>query len=62
MLFDISFTLQRIARLMDAPDEEPSMLPFRRGPNPYLDKEKCLLCGADRIDSTSETNDAGMYF
>lgn len=36
---------------MDAADESEVSVPaFSRGPNPYLDREKCLLCGIDRVD------------
>ena len=37
---------------MDASDDADSLelLSLSRGPNPYLDKERCLLCGCERQD------------
>lgn len=49
---------ERIARLMDAPDDSEDIIPpFNRGPNPYLDREKCLLCGIDRTDPVHPCNE-----
>ncbi|KAL8592145.1 hypothetical protein ACOMHN_033516 [Nucella lapillus] len=42
---------ERIARLMDATDEADMMPAFNKGPNPFMDKEKCLLCGRDKSES-----------
>lgn len=43
---------------MDASDESDLLMPpFIRGPNPYLDQEKCLLCGVDRHDPTLSENE-----
>jgi hypothetical protein len=37
---------------MDAHDEESAlkMLLFPRGSNPFLDRERCLLCNCERTD------------
>lgn len=37
---------------MDAQDDETAlkMLNFSRGSNPFLDKERCLLCNCERPD------------
>ncbi|XP_052099365.1 protein FAM193A-like isoform X1 [Mytilus californianus] len=47
-----SETLRRLEKLMDASDDADSLelLSLSRGPNPYLDKERCLLCGCERQD------------
>lgn len=47
-----SETLKRLEKLMDASDDAESLelLSLSRGPNPYLDKERCLLCGCERQD------------
>ncbi|XP_033757581.1 protein FAM193A-like [Pecten maximus] len=47
-----SETLKKLEKLMDAKDdpELPQILSLSRGPNPYLDKERCLLCGCERLD------------
>ena len=37
---------------MDAQDDNAiKMLPFSRGQNPFLDRERCLLCNCERTDS-----------
>ena len=37
---------------MDAHDDESAlkMLSFPRGTNPFLDRERCLLCNCERTD------------
>ncbi|XP_060085578.1 protein FAM193A-like [Ylistrum balloti] len=47
-----SETFKKLEKLMDAKDdpELPQILSLSRGPNPYLDKERCLLCGCERLD------------
>ncbi|XP_070210896.1 protein FAM193A-like isoform X3 [Littorina saxatilis] len=50
---------ERIAQIMDAPDEE-SMPSFPRGPNPFLDREKCLLCGVDRSEATASSSESSV--
>lgn len=42
--------MQKLEKLMDAKDDSelPQLLSLSRGPNPYLDKERCLLCGCER--------------
>ena len=44
--------MKRLEKLMDASDDAESLelLSLSRGPNPYLDKERCLLCGCERQD------------
>ncbi|XP_076436859.1 uncharacterized protein LOC143276252 isoform X2 [Babylonia areolata] len=42
---------ERIAQIMDATDERDIMPAFNKGPNPFMDKEKCLLCGKDKPES-----------
>ena len=49
--------LQRIAQIMDAADEADIMPAFNRGPNPFLDKEKCLLCGVDRTEPVPSSSE-----
>lgn len=46
-------TMQKLEKLMDAKDDSdlPQLLPLSRGPNPYLDKERCLLCGCERNEA-----------
>ncbi|XP_061177860.1 protein FAM193A-like [Saccostrea echinata] len=48
-----SETMQKLEKLMDAKDDSdlPQLLSLSRGPNPYLDKERCLLCGCERNDA-----------
>lgn len=48
-----SETMQKLEKLMDAKDDcdLPQLLPLSRGPNPYLDKERCLLCGCERNEA-----------
>ena len=37
---------------MDAQDDSAiKMLPFSRGQNPFLDRERCLLCNCERTDT-----------
>ena len=37
---------------MDASDDNAiKMLPFSRGQNPFLDRERCLLCNCERTDT-----------
>lgn len=45
--------MQKLEKLMDAKDDcdLPQLLPLSRGPNPYLDKERCLLCGCERNEA-----------
>lgn len=37
---------------MDARDDDGDLplLSLSRGPNPFIDKERCLLCGCERVD------------
>jgi len=36
---------------MDADDDTAlKMLSFPRGSNPFLDRERCLLCNCERVD------------
>jgi hypothetical protein len=46
-------TMQKLEKLMDAKDDSelPQLLSLSRGPNPYLDKERCLLCGCERNEA-----------
>ncbi|XP_046371497.2 protein FAM193A-like isoform X3 [Haliotis rufescens] len=42
---------EKLEKLMDASDDSDMPLPtFPRGPNPYLDRERCLICGCERQD------------
>lgn len=43
---------KNLEKLMDAPDDESALklLSFPRGSNPFLDRERCLLCNCERID------------
>ncbi|XP_052772663.1 protein FAM193A-like isoform X3 [Mya arenaria] len=44
-------TLKKLEKLMDADDETAlKMLSFPRGTNPFLDRERCLLCNCERVD------------
>ncbi|WAR21704.1 F193A-like protein, partial [Mya arenaria] len=44
-----SETLKKLEKLMDADDETAlKMLSFPRGTNPFLDRERCLLCNCER--------------
>ena len=48
---------------MDAQDDNAiKMLPFSRGQNPFLDRERCLLCNCERTDSAEpESISPGKY-
>ncbi|KAL5021929.1 hypothetical protein ScPMuIL_001084 [Solemya velum] len=46
-----SETWKKIEKLMDSKEEsEIPHMPLHRGPNPFIDKERCLLCGCPRPD------------
>ena len=52
LLLFFSQSQKTLEKIMDAQDDNAiKMLPFSRGQNPFLDRERCLLCNCERTDA-----------